>query len=258
MNANGHHFQDDFLRAILAPPGIAPPWTPITPLTQQPGFKVYRNTVLKGCVDALAANFPTVLRLVGEDWFRAAALIHVCAEPPRSVCLIEYGQEFADFLSGFEPAAALPYLPDVARLDRLWTESHLAADDEALDAAALATLNGGDLLGAALRPCASVRWRWFETPAFTIWRANREQRDLEGELEWIGEGALLTRPEGAVVWQHATQGMCAFLDACAAGASLQIACQSATIAEPGIDIARLLATLLGARVFADIHGADIH
>jgi hypothetical protein len=44
-------------------------------------FKVYRNTVLKGCVDALAANFPTVLRLVGEDWFRAAALIHVCAEP---------------------------------------------------------------------------------------------------------------------------------------------------------------------------------
>lgn len=115
MNANGHRFQDDFLRAILAPPGIAPPWTPITPLTQQPGFKVYRNTVLKGCVDALAANFPTVLRLVGEDWFRAAALIHVCAEPPRSVCLIEYGQEFADFLSGFEPAAALPYLPDVAR-----------------------------------------------------------------------------------------------------------------------------------------------
>ena len=39
MNANGHHFQDDFLRAILAPPGIAPPWTPITPLTQQPGLR---------------------------------------------------------------------------------------------------------------------------------------------------------------------------------------------------------------------------
>ena len=28
-------------------------------------FAVYRNTVLKGCIDALQANYPTVGQLVG-------------------------------------------------------------------------------------------------------------------------------------------------------------------------------------------------
>ena len=36
-------------------------------LAAQPAFAVYRNTVMKGCVDALEANFPTVARLVGEE-----------------------------------------------------------------------------------------------------------------------------------------------------------------------------------------------
>jgi len=249
-NANGSSYQHDFLRALYATDGSA---LPLIELTSQPGFKVYCNTVLKGCVDALAANFPTVVRLVGQDWFRAAALVFACAEPPVSVCLIDYGKGFADFLAGFEPAEELPYLADVARLDRLWIESHVAADDTALDASAFSALAGADLLQAVLRPGASVRWRWFETPAYSIWQANRELRALDGELEWTGEGALLTRPDGGVVWQRASRGMCAFLDACAAGNGLQAASQIAIDAETGIDIGHMLATLIGARVFVDIH-----
>ncbi|MEM5428110.1 DNA-binding domain-containing protein [Cupriavidus oxalaticus] len=243
-------FEQDFLNALYAEEG-ADLLLPV--LTRQPGFQVYRNTVLKACVDALAANYPAVVRLVGEDWFRSAALIHARAEPPRSVCLIEYGAGFADFLRTFPPAAELPYLADVARLDRLWTESHLAADDEALDAGAFSTLAGETLLHARLRPRASLRWHWCGAhPAFSIWQANRTVQVPAEDMDWVGEGALLVRMSGSVCWQAAGRGMCAFLDACGEGKALQIATESAAMAEPGIDIAQTLASLIGAGAFVSI------
>ena len=61
-------FQDSFSAALLGQAADAP-W--LSALESQPGFAVYRNTVLKGCIDALQANYPTVCQLVGDDWFRA-------------------------------------------------------------------------------------------------------------------------------------------------------------------------------------------
>jgi len=248
MNHAADHFQHEFIRAIY---GVGDSDSSLAQLTSQPGFKVYRNTVLKACVDALAANYPTIVRLVGEEWFRSAALIHACAEPPENVCLIEYGRGFAGFLSAFGPAAELPYLGDVARLDRYWSECHIAADEAPLEAGMLAALGEVDLLQSALRPRASVRWHWCANqPAYSIWQANREQRDLADELNWDGEGALLSRIDGQVVWQPASPGMCVFLDACAAGEDLQTATTKAVEAEPGLDVARLLGTLIHAEAFA--------
>ena len=118
-------FQDAFAQTLQTG-GTGSPT--LTTLTAQPGFAVYRNTVMKGCIDALVANYPAVVRLVGDDWFRAAAAVFVRAHPPRHPMLVDYGRDFPSFLSAFEPAAELTYLPDVARLDRFWTEAHVAAD----------------------------------------------------------------------------------------------------------------------------------
>ena len=68
-------FQDAFAEALFAPQDIADPV--MRQLAAQPAFAVYRNTVMKGCIDALEANFPVVARLVGSEWFRAAAALHV-------------------------------------------------------------------------------------------------------------------------------------------------------------------------------------
>ncbi len=248
MNHAPGRFQHEFIRAIY---GVGDSDASLEKLTSQPSFKVYRNTVLKASVDALAANYPTIVRLVGEEWFRSAALIHARAEPPESVCLIEYGLGFADFLSAFGPAAELPYLGDVARLDRFWTECHIAADEEPLEAAMLAALGEVDLLQSALRPRASVRWHWCANhSAYAIWQANREQGELADELNWDGEGALLSRVDGQVVWQAASLGMCGFLDACAAGDDLQASTTKAVDAEPGLDVARFLGTQIRAEAFA--------
>jgi len=230
-------FQDDFARALLDPEQPAPP-----------AFAVYRNTVMKGCIDALQANYPAVARLVGEEWFRAAAAVFVREHLPQTPMLVEYGAEFADFLARFEPAAELPYLPAVARLDRFWTESHIARDDEPMHAESLAALDPEQLGALRLHPHAAARWGWFAVPAYSIWSRNRNETVPAGDepdVAWRPEGVLIVRPGDAVRWIELDEAGCAFMDACAAGATLV----EAAHAVPAGDVAGLLASLLGAGAF---------
>lgn len=240
-------FQDAFAHALLDSGGAAA--APLAGLTAQPGFAVYRNTVMKGSIDALQASFPTVDRLVGPEWLRAAAARFVRASPPRQPALIEYGAEFVDFLRSFEPAADLPYLADVAQLDRLWTEAHIAADAELLGAESISALSAAQISGARLRPHPAARWAMLPTPALTIWQRNREQGALDTEFDWVPEAALLTRPHGAVIATRIDFALCALLDACAAEQDLATAAQAALDQDPQTDLAAGLTRLLNAGAF---------
>lgn len=246
MNAHSSlaRFQHDFANALFERvPTASAPWL------AQPAFAVYRNTVIKACIDALEANYPSVVRLVGREWFRSAAALFMARHPPQDGALVSYGEHFAGFLRSFEPAAELTYLPDVARLDRFWTESHIAADALPLGAAHLAQLSPGALMACRLRPHPAARWAWFELqPIYSIWHRNRIDADdgQQDELVWHGEGALLTRPDATVQWQRAGQADCAFLDACAAGQPLSVAAERAQQADPLTDLMAVMARLLAA------------
>ena len=242
-------FQAAFAQALFDPDAATDP--AVRQLIGQPAFAVYRNTVMKGCLDALEANFPAVARLVGSDWFRAAAALHAAASPPRDGRLLHYGEDFADFLQRFEPAADLPYLPDVARLDALWREVHGAPDAAPLDAARLSRLAPERLASLSLRPHPAARWAWFaEQPIYSIWSRNRGTgHEADEELAWHGEGALLTRPADAVAWHPIDRAGCAFLDACASGLPLGEAAEQALTLDADCDLATMLQTLLRAGAF---------
>ena len=134
---------------------------------------IHRNTVMKGWLDALRANYPTVVQLVGDEWFNACAIEYARRHPARSPVLALYGETFPAFLDTFEPAAALPYLADVARIDRLWVEAHTAADP--------------------VERFARVRHS-----AATIWIHHRTGSESSLTVSDSDEGILLTRPHGAV------------------------------------------------------------
>lgn len=247
-------FQDDFARALLATDGTPPPT--MTMLAGQPAFAVYRNTVTKACIDALQANFPAVNRLVGDEWMRAAAAVYARKFPPVLPMLLDYGADFADFLACFEPAAGLHYLPAIARLDRCWTESHVAADEEPLDAAGISRFAAADACLLRLKPHAAARWIWCEdAPARTIWARNRDAAQDKSEIDWRAEGALLTRPRDTVIWCAIDRAGCAFLDCCAAGGTMAEAVQTALDADGEADLPHLTIALLEAGAFSSIETA---
>jgi hypothetical protein len=245
-------FQDDFARALFDPEALDECAPAVAALARQPAFAVYRNTVLKGGIDALQANYPCVARIVGDDWFRSVAALYVRAHPPRRPTLVDYGEHFTRFLESFEPARELPYLAGVARLDRFWIEAHVARDETPVDPRALAALPPRRLLGERLRPVASARWAWFdEHPVFTIWQRNRAPgRFDDSEFDWRAEGALLVRVEGVVRWLALDAAMLAFVAACADGGTVAGAVAAALDVAPQADPRSVLCPLLEIGAFA--------
>ncbi|MDA7417986.1 DNA-binding domain-containing protein [Xenophilus arseniciresistens] len=247
-------FERDFAAALLADAG-APGPAAMAALQAQPGFAIYRNTVHKGCIDALEANFPSVLRLVGVDWFRAAAAQHLRAHPPTDACLLRYGEGFAQTLAALA-GDDWPYLAGVAMLDALWTATHIAADAPVLPADALAALAPQALARTRLQPHPTAHWQHFaQWPIHSIWWANRSGDPgllaALPALTWQGEGTLLLRVDDAVQAGPLDAAGCALLDACAQGLCLEDAATAVLQAHPQCDLAALLAQLLRAGAFRD-------
>ncbi|MCG8293228.1 DNA-binding domain-containing protein [Pseudomonas entomophila] len=245
MNLSLGQFQTAFVDALYLRP--APE---LAALTGQAAFAVYRNTVLAGCVDALRANFPSVETLVGPEWMHAAATAYAQQSPPCDARLIHYGAAFPAFLDDHLAHHGLVYLADVARLDFAWTEAFSAPDDPCLQLAELAGMTASDLARSHLQPRATVRWRWFGShPAYSLWQHSREHLTWPESQPWVAEGALFSADREGVSHQTINHGGCAFLDACAAGLSLEQASLHAEQAQPDLDFNDLLGRLLQARVF---------
>lgn len=222
-------------------------------LARQPGFAVYRNTVLKGCVDSLLALYPAVHQLTGGDWLGAVALAHAREHPPQSGSLARYGEGFAEHLARALPQGEWPWLPEVARLDALWSQCHIAADAPTLPTAALAALDATALTLTALVPHPATRWHacaaW---PAFSLWRAAREALPDPNPPHWRGQYTLLTRPHAAVLANEIGPGACALLDASAQGQPITEAVDCALAAEPSLDLPATLALLISQGAFTAI------
>ena len=96
---------------------------------------IYRNTCSGTLIRALGLSYPAVRRVVGGDFFDATAERFIGRQPPVSAYLDGYGADFADFLAGFAPAAGVPYLADLARLEWAVSRALHAPDAEGLDPA---------------------------------------------------------------------------------------------------------------------------
>ena len=121
-------------------------------------LRIYRNTFRSTLTEALRLAYPAVDRLVGRDFFDRAAERFVHATPPSSAYLNEYGDGFADFLTGLEPAGALPYLPDVARFEWALSGAANAADAPALAAEELAAIDPEHYARLRFEPHPSLRF----------------------------------------------------------------------------------------------------
>jgi hypothetical protein len=218
-------------------------------------FAVYRNNVLVSLVDALAARFPVAEQIVGTEFFRAMAQAFATAAPPRSPLLMTYGDTFPDFIAAFPPAAGVPYLADVARLEAARTRAHHAADVAPLpDAAlrALAAREGERLLACrlTLHPSAEVLRSPFAIA--TIWAAHQGDdvpRTLDPE---IPEDVLVARPEMAVEVTRLPPGGGTFVAKLGEGATLAEAAETALGAEPAFDPTANLVALIAARVIISV------
>ncbi|WP_420407241.1 DNA-binding domain-containing protein [Hoeflea sp.] len=212
-------------------------------------FAVYRNNVTVGLVNALADIFPAVARLVGIDFFRNMARIYIAEEPPRSALLFQYGQGFPDFLARFEPVAQLPYLPDVARLERRWLDATHAADMDPLSPASLAAVSPDDLERLYFTPHPATRLVGSRFAAVSIFSASRALQPLDAITVMKPETGLITRPHHEVQIRQLPQGAALFFQELLEGRSLGQAANRTHEEQPEFDLAAAISALLESGAF---------
>jgi len=207
---------------------------------------VYRNNTTLLLREALAANFPVVSELVGEDFFAQLARAFLRGHPPSSPCLFEYGEAFPDFIASDPAAAELPYLPDVARLEWAWNEAFHAHNTPALTASALGTVAPEDYPHLVFAPHPALRMVSSPYPIYTIWALHQPDADPDATVDLAqgGETVMVTRPETNAQVCVTSTGAAIFTDRLRAGENLADAFAMAAEMDPAFDGGAVIAQLL--------------
>lgn len=226
--------------------------TPASASNAERRFAVHRNNVLASLVDALGDAYPAIRSLVGEAFFRAATAEFVRTFPPRSPVLHEYGREFPDWIAAFPPAASVPYLGDVARLECAWLAAYHAAEAEPVAIEVLDRISPDELTSIILDMHPSLSVIASPYPIVSLWAANT-RRAAVGNID-LGkpEIALVARPRATVEVAVATEATAAFCDGLLAAMPLGNVAQYASRAETfvlPVELARVFTSgwVVGAR-----------
>lgn len=209
-------------------------------------FAVYRNNVLSSLRGALVTTYPVLVQLVGDEFFQAMAQEYVQQAPPRSPVLVNYGDDFADFIETFAPASGLAYLADVARLEMLRVKAYHAADCAPVAAAQLAAalaepeqLPG---LRLQLQPALAVLCSPFAV--VSLWAAHQGVLEVSAVLPFKAEQALILRPQWAVTVQAVSLGCAVFIQSLQQGLALGAAAANGFAQDPNFDLSACLALLI--------------
>ena len=215
-------------------------------------YSVYRNNVTVSLINALAAVFPAVQRITGVEFFRTMARFHVRATPPTSPLLFDYGRDFPAFIASYQYAQSLPWLADVARIERAWLDAYHAADAAPLSAAALGAIPPGELASATFVAHPATRIVRSRFAAVTIFAANRSEGAVGKIDAGTPEDALVTRPNDDVVVRHLPEGGAVFIQSLISGQSLGEAAALALESSSSFDIAATIAGMIQAGAFVDV------
>jgi hypothetical protein len=207
-------------------------------------FGVYRNNLRVGLCRVLAFRFPVTEKLVGDSFFAAMAQSFITQCPPTSPMLFGYGDEFADFVHAYHPAAELAYLTDVVRLETARGKAYHAADVAPLEPAILADVDTDVLPNLSFVFHPSVSLVRSAHPIVTIWAMNAGEAELSPIDPWIGEDALVARPHLVVQVQRLPPGGAAFIEALLSGTTLAAGVEAALATANDFDLTANLAGLL--------------
>jgi hypothetical protein len=215
--------------------------------------QIYANHFQLSLAAALGDTFPVVRQLVGGACFTQLAKSFVCACPPRSPCLFEYGADLPRFLTAQQELGTVPYTADVARLEWAMNEARHAPE---------AAITGGwpdpERLGEPERLAfavdASVRFVESRWPVDQIWRANRPDADPTQMIELEARGCRLVihrDGDGDLAWLPLPEAEFTFIRALAVGHTLARAGAMACAIDPALAPVPLLKALIGAGIITD-------
>jgi hypothetical protein len=235
--------QQSFAAAVRGQPAELP-IRAATAARAESGLAVYRNNVMSGLIKVVAARFPTVRRLLGEDRFLEMVRRFIAAEPPRSPLLLDYGDAFPHFLRRTSDDSCIA---DIADLEAARGKAYHAVDAASLPPQAFAAIPAERLAGLRLAFHPSVSLLQSRFPIVSLWQAGEAAGDV-ALRKGRPEAALIARPMLEVEVWNLPPGGFAFLTALRRGATMAEAADTAMDVAPDFDLAINLSVMIKASV----------
>lgn len=262
--------QQMLLRALLhdARPAVVGGWmreAALAPQRFERGLKAYQANAGALAERALAAAFPVLQQLLGEESFAGLARAHWRQTPPTRGDMACWGDALPAFIEAAEQLREEPYLADVARLE--WA-LHVAASagdvGDASDAVpGIESLAAADPAHLFLQLAPGTAVLPSPHPIVSIWHAHQSSAS-EGDARFaavrsafaaqLGERALVWR-QGFKPWVQAISAAeAAFVQAVQAGQSLASALSSSVLSRSGdeFDFSAWLVRALRERLLAAV------
>ena len=239
----------------LVDPGAAPPalalWRPHQHNDHR--LTLYRGNLAATAAKALAAAYPVIAALVGHAFFGALAHAYVRAQPSQDGDLNRFGAQLGDFLDDFPPAATLPYLADMARLEWAVHRAHYAADAAPVTAQQLGALAPTQLEAAQLRlhhACVPVQSAW---AVVSLWLAHQPAHGHAFPADMaVAEVGVVARPGWYAMVAPLGRGSHAALAALHAGGTFGGALDAAFAVDEQFDVAGQLQRWLALQLIVEI------
>ncbi|PHR91232.1 MAG: hypothetical protein COA69_12015 [Robiginitomaculum sp.] len=220
--------------------------------------RVYSNNSASALRGALLSNYPSVTTLIGDEY--ASALARIYRETDRTTrrTLVGYGERFPELIGAHLDKHNLPYLQSFARLDRAWTQAHIAPDSATLVMQDLANIvgAGADLESQTLSLKPDVKLVDLDWPVLGIWSKLRQNEAISEamELNQNPEQALVWRYQNEVISRSLSAGEFAFITAILQDKPLGEALNLAIVALPDGDVTTLLPKMVEAEIFQPLTG----
>jgi Putative DNA-binding domain len=249
--------QDNLAGALFDPLAGVP--AAIANVDLRAGGDFHHGDIGAFLVRALAARYPVVRRLIGDDSFLDVARRFVAKQPPRLPVVQHFGETFPHYLRSLGKAASFDYVADIAELEAARARAYHSADAPTLDARALSFLSMARFneCGLILHPSIALVASRF--PVVTIWRANQTDAGSGILDRWRPEAALIARPFLDVDVLLLPAGGRVFMNALLSGWPIGAAAASARDDDPEFDLDASLTMLARANVVVSFHrrAADV-
>ncbi|MEM5527722.1 DNA-binding domain-containing protein [Gammaproteobacteria bacterium AS21] len=172
------------------------------PFSNKELMQLYRNNFYISISEYLKACFPTVMKLVGTEFFEQLAKAFIIEKPLQQASIELYGSDFPEYIKHCKQAESVPYLADIALLDWSYDRSKTVFDFALFPFEKLTSLTDEEQMNISFSLVANTVLIKSKYPAFSIWNGVQT-----GELEGID----LQHGEYIIVHPEQNQGAKCYL-----------------------------------------------
>lgn len=216
-------------------------------------LQIYHNNILVSLTEALQSIYPNIQRLLGEDFFKAAANIYIPQNLPHTGSLIEFAGNFAEFLADFEHTKEMLYLVDIAKIDWACHQIYHAKDSPLFDLNKLRNIPEAEYeqIKFILNPASFIL-----KSAYPVLHIIKICQEIVGPEETVnleegGDNILIIRKEMEITFDRLSGAEFSFLQAIAEGYLFEKVCDLTLQNDPKFDVNSYLQKCLIEKIIVD-------